>query len=362
MNKELLEKYCSNCCTKEELNSVLVWFKESAGTSEGKSLLFKIWEELPYEDINLKTDFDFLLDRIHHEVNLSESNKLLLKADQNPVLFKRRSNFIRILTRAAAILMLPVLSFGMYMSFKYQSVNHGLSSVNQAYNEIFSSVDAITRVSLPDGTDVWLNHNSSLKYPAMFQGDSRTVELSGEGYFDVAHNPKIPFIVKSGKIQVVALGTVFNVMAYPEEDRIETSLINGIVELKRTETNGEVIPLLTMKPTDLAIFQKSNNEISTCTINDNRYFAWKEGKLVINNESIDQVAVKLSRWFNVDIQVKDPELRQITYTATFVNETLAQVMELLAMISPVSYSISTREVTGNGNFTKRKVVLSYRKK
>jgi ferric-dicitrate binding protein FerR (iron transport regulator) len=362
MNKELLQKYCSNCCTEEELSSVLEWFEGSARTPEGKVLLFEVWEELADVESNLQIDFDFILDKIHHKVNLGQSKKFLEKADQNIIKFKRRKKFMKILTRAAAILMLPVLGFGLYMSFKYQSAKYGQASVNQAYNEVFSSVDAITKVTLPDGSNVWLDHNSSLKYPAMFNGNTRSVELRGEGYFEVVHNSKIPFIVKAGEIQIKALGTAFNIMAYPDEDKIETSLINGRVELQRTETNGEVIPLLTMKPTDQAIFQKSNNEISTRTINDDRYYSWKEGKLVFNKEPIDEVVKKLGRWFNVDIQVKDPELLELTYTGTFVNETLPQVMELITLVSPVSYSISNREVLGNGTFTKRKIILCYRKK
>ena len=226
----------------------------------------------------------------------------------------------------------------------------------------FHQLMLLPKVSLPDGSNVWLNHNSSLKYPAMFQGDSRTVELTGEGYFEVAHNPKIPFIVKAGEIQIKALGTTFNIMAYPDEDKIETSLINGSVELQRMEPNGKIIPLLKMKPTDLAIFQKSNNEISTRTINDDRYFSWKDGKLIFNKEPIGEVVKKLSRWFNVDIQVKDPELLELTYTATFVHETLPQVMELIARVSPVSYSISDRKEISSGTFSKRKVILSYRNK
>jgi ferric-dicitrate binding protein FerR (iron transport regulator) len=362
MNKELLKKYCSNCCTEEELSSVLAWFEESARTSGGKSLLFKIWEDLPDEDCNLKINFDLLLDRIHHEVNLAQSKKLLEKADQNIIKFKRRENFMNILTRTAAILMLPVLSFGLYMSFKYQSAKYGQASVNLAYNEVFSSVDAITKVTLPDGSNVWLNHNSSLKYPAMFHGNTRSVELIGEGYFEVVHNSKIPFIVKAGEIQIKALGTTFNIMAYSDEDRIETSLIIGRVELQHPDPNGKLISLLKMKPTDLAIFQISNNEISTRTIDDDRYFSWKDGKLVFNKEPMGEAVKKLSRWFNVDIQVKDPELLDLTYTATFVHETLPQVMELIALVSPVSYSISDRQVISSGTFTKRKIILSYRNK
>ena len=362
MNKELLEKYCNNCCTEAELSSVLAWFKETAGTPEGKSLLFKIWDELPGEDNNLKVSFDFLLDRIHHEINLTQSKKLLQKSDQNLIKYKKRELFVRILTRAAAILIFPVLGFGLYMSLKYESLKYSQTSVSQAYNEVFSSVDAITKVTLPDGSKVWLNHSSTLRYPAMFHGDSRMVELIGEGYFDVASNPKIPFIVKAGDIQVKALGTEFNILAYPDEDRIETSLINGQVELQHLDSEGNIIPLLKMKPTDLAVFQKSSNKISSRSINDDRYFSWINGKLVFNNEPMGEVVKKLNRWFNVDIQVKDPELLELTYTATFVNETLPQVMELIALVSPVNYSISDRKKDSSGTFSKRKIILRSRNK
>jgi ferric-dicitrate binding protein FerR (iron transport regulator) len=208
---------------------------------------------------------------------------------------------------------------------------------------------------------VWLNHNSSLKYPAIFQGNNRSVELKGEGYFEVVHNSKIPFIVKAGEVEVIARGTAFNIMAYPDEDKIETSLINGNVELQRTTSGGKLVPLLKMKPTDLAIFQKSNDEVSTRTIIDDRYFSWKEGKLVFNKEPIGEVVKKLNRWFNCDIQIKDPELLDLTYTATFINETLPQVMELMALVSPVRYSISDRKEISSGTFSKRQIILSFRK-
>jgi transmembrane sensor len=361
MNKEILKKYCNNSCTKEELNSVLEWFEKSAQTPEGKSLLFKIWDELPDEDSNPDINFDSLLCKIHHEVNLTQSKKLLQISDQNLIRYKRRERFSKIFMKAAAILLLPVLGFGLFISGKYQSVKHSQGSVNQVYNEVFSSVDAITKIILPDGSSVWLNHSSSLKYPAMFQGESRNVELSGEGYFEVAHNSKIPFIVKAGDVQIKATGTTFNVMAYPDEEKIETSLINGKVELQRIDSDGKVIPMIKMKPKEIAFFQKNNNEVRTLAIDDDRYFSWKSGKLVFNKEPMGDVVKKLGRWFNVDIQVKDPRLLDLTYTATFENETLPQVMELIAMVSPVRYSISNRKETSPGIFSKRKVILTYRK-
>jgi transmembrane sensor len=361
MNKELLIKYCNNCCTEAELIFVLEWFQRSAGTPEGKSLLLNIWEAMPVAENENGDRFDLMLDRIHHEVNLIRSKNLLQIADNNLIRYRKRANFIKVLTRVAAILMLPVLCFSLYILNKYQSSQHVQESVNLSYNEIISSVDAITKVTLPDGSNVWLNHSSSLKYPSSFQGDSRTTELKGEGYFEVAHNSKIPFIVKTGDIQIKATGTAFNVMAYPDEGRIETSLIEGRVELELIDREGNITPLIKMKPTDLAIFKKTSYEINTRTISDDRYFSWKEGKLVFNKEPMGEVAKKLGRWFNVDIQIKDPELLDITYTATFVQETLPQVLELMAMASPIKYSISNRVKLSNGTFTRRKIVLSHRK-
>jgi transmembrane sensor len=362
MDKQLLEKYCTNCCTEDELLSVLEWFKRSAGTEESKSLIFKIWEDLQEEPDNSNVNYEFLLDKIHHEVNLSRSKELLEIAHNNLIRYRRRVRFIKIITRAAAVLLLPVLCFGIYISYRYQSSMQLQSSVNQVYNEVISSVDAITKVTLPDGSNVWLNHSSSIRYPSAFQGNARITELKGEGYFEVAHNPRIPFIVKVGDLQIKAVGTTFNVMAYPDEARIETSLIEGKVELELVDHKGNITPLIKMKPTDMTIFKNTGYELNTRTISDDRYFSWKEGKLVFNKEPMGEVARKLGRWFNVDIEIKDPELLDLTYTATFVQETLPQVLELMAMASPVKYSISKREKMSNGTYSKRKIILTHRGK
>lgn len=361
MNKDLLRKYFDNRCTTKELDTVIDWFEESAITSEGKKILFSMFEELPEETEKSEADFDLILDKIHHKVNLFQSRRQSDLETQIKSKFNRRENLLRIFSKVAAILIIPVLGFAMMVSYKYLSVKSAQNSDNIAYNEVFSSVDAITKITLPDGSNVWLNHSSVLKYPAIFQGVSRSVELRGEGYFEVTHNEKIPFIVKTGDIEVVAIGTKFNILAYPDEDKIETSLINGCVKLQKIESDGKIVSLLKMKPTDLVSYQRINNEIATRTFSDDRYFSWKDGKLVFNKEPMGEVVRKLRRWFNVDIQIKDAELLELTFTGTFRNETLPQVMELFAMVSPIDYSISKRSETSDGTFSKRKVVLSYRK-
>jgi transmembrane sensor len=361
MNKDLIKKYFDNRCTEEELDSVLNWFEKSGSTSEGKEFLLRVWEELPDETEKSEMDFELILDKIHHRVNLAGYSGRSKFAGQSISEYKGREKLLRIFTRVAAILILPVLGFGLLMSYKYQSVKSVHNSAQMSYNEVFSSVDAITKITLPDGSTVWLNHSSVLKYPAIFQGKTRNVELKGEGYFEVAHDKKVPFIVKTGDLEVVALGTKFNILAYPDEDKIETSLINGCVKLQKSESDGKITSLLKMKPTDLAIYQKTDNEIITRSISDDRYFSWKDGKLVFNKEPMGEVVRKLRRWFNVDIQIKDRELLELTFTGTFKNETLPQVMELFAMVSPINYTISKRSESIDGTFSKRQVFLTYRK-
>jgi ferric-dicitrate binding protein FerR (iron transport regulator) len=268
-------------------------------------------------------------------------------------------NLFLVLRNTAAIFMLPVLGFGLYMTSKYISVQQYQATVSTAYNEVFSSVDAITKVTLPDNTTVWLNHSSSLRYPATFRKDFRTVELTGEAYFEVAHNVKFPFVVKTGDIEIVAMGTAFNILAYPDEDKIETSLIDGIVEVHRHDKNGELIEMLQMMPTDLVVYTRSNMDVIKHTISDDRYFAWKEGKLIFNKEPMGEVVRKLSRWFNVDMQINDPKLLELTFTGTFINETLPQVLELMELIIPVKYSVSARHELSSGTFSKRTVTLKY---
>lgn len=360
MNPELLKKYFNNQCTDQELESVVNWMNEAGRTSEGKSILYGLWEEMDDDSDIPGVGFEVLLDRIHHHINIGQTTDKLEVAGQNLEKYGKRIHLLNVLTKIAAVLLLPVIGITFAISAKYYSVKSGQASVNMAYNEVFSSVDAITKITLPDGSNVWLNHSSSLKYPATFQGKSRKVELKGEGYFEVSHNAKIPFIVSTGDLEVVATGTTFNILAYPDEDRIETSLINGIVSLERSGSDGKLTDLLKMKPSELSIYKKSTNQIITRTISDDRYFSWKEGKLIFNKEPMGEVVKKLRRWFNVDLQINDPRLLELNFTGTFQNETLPQVMELLALISPVNYSISGRKETGNGTFTKRKVILSYR--
>ena len=121
MDKSLLEKYINNLCNEQELESVLSWFRDSAVTANGKSILYRIWEELPDKDSGITVDFDSILNRIHHDININQTKLLIKNADDDLIKYNKKRYFVRILRNAAAIFLFPVLGLGIFFSIKYYS-------------------------------------------------------------------------------------------------------------------------------------------------------------------------------------------------------------------------------------------------
>ncbi|TCD25560.1 FecR family protein [Pedobacter psychrodurus] len=164
------------------------------------------------------------------------------------------------------------------------------------FNTISTPAGGQYQVTLPDGTKVWLNALSSLKYPTNFIGKYRTVELTGEGYFEVAKNKNKPFKLKTAKQEISVLGTHFNVSAYADDAEIKTTLIEGGVAVK----NFSPLAIGLLKPGQQAIFQNKGFKVSNVDVEE--YIAWKNGFFMFNNEGIKEAMQKLARWYDVDIE------------------------------------------------------------
>jgi ferric-dicitrate binding protein FerR (iron transport regulator) len=211
---------------------------------------------------------------------------------------------------------------------------------------------------LGDGTKVFLNHGSKLKYPYRFDGEFRKVFLTGEAYFEVAHNAKVPFIVGTNCIDVKATGTAFNVSAYPDDDAVETTLVEGKVILCERKSNSEIKALT---PGECLKFDVKKNSYSLETGNTLKYTAWKDGLLVFKNDNVEDIAKKMARWYNIDVEITNQKIREYPFTATFTDETLPQVLELLSLATPVSYQLTLSKKLPDGSFSKQKVVIGLKK-
>ena len=184
-------------------------------------------------------------------------------------------------------------------------------------------------VKLPDGSQVWLNANSRLVYHS-FSSSHRQVELKGEAFFNVAHNEKAPFVVKTDKCEVEVLGTTFNVMAYNEFGRQEITLLTGKVNV-HTDNSEQVI-----KPGQALILK--NDRFQVVEVNSSQAAGWVENKFNFKDIPLSELMKRLENWYDVDITLENNTGKEINFTGTFKNEeTIWQVLDAIKVYTPIAY-------------------------
>ena len=351
MTKELFIKYLQGNCTEVEFEHILSWIREGSQSITGKGFVQEIWEEFEPEARPVeRIKYNRILDKIHHQININQNPTSLVIRKAST-----KNRILTILTRTAAILLLPVLSLFLYTNLSVRE--HYTSNLNEL--EVEAPAGSRIHLELGDGTKVFLNHGSKLKYPYRFEGENRKVFLTGEAYFEVAHNAKVPFIVGTNRMDVKATGTAFNVSAYPDDDAVETTLVEGMVILYKRKNSSEIKALT---PGECLKFDAQKNSYSLETGNTLKYTAWKDGLLVFKNDYVEDIAKKLARWYNIDVEISNQKMKEYPFTATFSDETLPQVLELLSLATPVSYQLTLSKKLPDGSFSKQKVLIGLKTK
>jgi ferric-dicitrate binding protein FerR (iron transport regulator) len=208
------------------------------------------------------------------------------------------------------------------------------------------------KFELPDGSVGFLNSGSNLRYPVQFT-DERSVELKGEAYFEVVQNQGLPFHVNTKNLDIKVLGTTFNVIANDDEATEEVILQTGKVDVS-TRSGKE---LGTLKPNEQMTLDLEKRICVLTKVEASQYTGWTEGKLILRNENMQQVARRLSRWYNAEVVVADKQLDSYTFHATFIDESIDEVLKLLSITTPLNYKEEKRESDTEGVFQKRKIVL-----
>ncbi len=201
-------------------------------------------------------------------------------------------------------------------------------------------------VTLPDGTIVWLNASTTLRFPVAFAGKTRKVEVKGEAYFEVAKNEAMPFIVKAGNSEIKVLGTHFNVMAYADDKLIKTTLLEGSVEIiVQNQSAGEQeVPAVKLVPGQQAQLD-ANNSITVVEANTREAIAWKNGFFIFNNEPIESVMQKIARWYDVNV-VYETSDNTIVFTGVVSREeNVSEVLRLLELTEVVHFKIDGKTIT-----------------
>lgn len=341
----LITKYLNAEADEKEISQVNEWITASDGNKSEYEKLLKAWE-LATAGIGMvewdakKSKEQFLLKVIE-----AQSNSIHRIGGPNGISRK----FVHSMLKYAAIgiILIGISSFFYY----YKKTNYQLSAMmGKSYTQISAARGSKTLMMLADGSKVWLNAGSSIKYSTDFNKKEREIFLEGEAYFEVAKNKDKPFSVNAGGIIVHATGTIFNVKAYPEEKVVETTLVEGsvIVEVKDKPSDRT-----TLKPKEQVYYykpvvQKNKEEkdkiLISKGIEPELYTSWINDQLAISNETLESLTVKLGRKYDVVFHFEDPSLEELRFTGVLKNETIEQILEVLKISSPVNYRIDERDI------------------
>ena len=252
------------------------------------------------------------------------------------------------LIRIAATLLLPLFLIQQYV------IQPLLKETPQKIITLHSALGSVTKIVLPDGSEVWLNSQSELSYPQKFTGKERTVQLIGEAYFKVTSDEKNRFnVITPNKNVVSAFGTEFNVNAYTEDSENTITLTKGHIDVSLNNLSNKH----TLMQGQKAVINSKVNTISVSTADTHFETAWKDGKLIFRRENIENIAHSLARKYGVIINVEGDNSKDYQFTATFTDESIEDILELLKLSTSIDYFISKQEKLSDNTYSQEIITI-----
>lgn len=353
----LLDESFINYCNRSASKDVAFWEdyiqnnpEDAERIQNAREAFYQLFDALAL------CDLDTELARLDSKLTLNVAAPVVTM--DNPVKRKWFRVFSLKMKVAAVVVLLTGISVTVYLQY-IKSNNPGYKFFEAAYGER-------KNVQLPDGSLVTLNSGSAIRINNDFGINTREVCLRGEAFFDVKHNPALPFIVHTKAMDIKALGTAFNVKAYRNDGITETSLIKGLVEVTLKEDKNSKMLLYpnekikwqslqadstqlngtTKKATAVNGLRRNKTKEKIAATDDGiiKEIAWKANKLVFEDETFNEIAVLLERWYAVKFNFKDSMIRSYRFTGIFEKEELNTVLEFLKESRDFNYSFEQGEV------------------
>ena len=382
----LIKNYLDNSITKEELNSLLGMIDEEKDSAQLKAVLKNQWKDAKQNGPSTKIDWNKKLDHLFTEAKEANQNvehtkkrgknkhwrwlaaasviaivvlvKYVLLAEKPiaPVVKNIATSIKKDVAPPVSTNAILTLANGKTIALdsiangaianegnmRVEKLSNGeIVYKGKANGELEYNILTVPRgskiatITLSDGTKVWLNSSSSLQYPVAFSGNERNVEITGEAYFEVAHNAAAPFIVKKGETSVTVLGTHFNVNAYDDETSLKVTLLQGTVKVEKQGLSGLLMPGQQAQIEDKI---KISNEVDVDEV-----MAWKNGEFQFGEaEDIHAVMRQIARWYDVNIEYKEDVAGHIGGTISR-DENISQVLSMLQMTGAVKFKIEDKK-------------------
>lgn len=327
--KDLVKRYLADGCTPTERD----WVVQFLATPEGEALLWEVIAEQNWEaTLPAASDKEgAALNRVWEQLASSVEEESV-GVNRLPV---RRYW----LYGAVASVSILILFFVLQPRFRPKR------AVEMAFREIVVPAGGRSAVTLSDGSRIWLNAQSRLRYPRTFAGAIRSVELEGEAYFEVSHDPAHPFVIQSRGIRTQVLGTSFNVRAYADEPELEVAVLTGKVRV--TDNRQESLTLL---PNQKGVYNPAKGGLRQKTIgNAADYRAWTQDRLVFEATTVAEIVRLLNRRFAVNIVVKNKAINHCVLTTRFDRPTLDGVLSVVCKYLGARYRRDGATILLEGN-------------
>ncbi len=355
------------------ISLVVSYLKKEIGETEKKKLFEWVYNKPENEKLfyNLKDIWETAeYEKVSESAQTNEEwEKFILTAiKEESESHLRRKVSMHHVKKVLQIAALIIVTFGVgFLANKFIPQKKEFTTINVPYG-------AKSQVELPDGSKVTINSGSTLKYPTNMKNREVDLFLEGEAYFDIVHTPNRKLNVNTSTLKIQVLGTAFNVKSYEDEDIVETTLVRGAISIMGKVGNKSIEHPILLKPNQQATLIKNSQNIQvTGIVNDidtlveivkeqegmkssqpaliitgnvdvDDFTSWKNNKLVFKSERFEDLAVKMERWYNVEIKLEDESLKNSLYTGTFEKETIEQAMQALSLSLPFKFEINKNQI------------------
>lgn len=320
-NKFLDEKNCSI----QELTELKRWLSDPKTQAEVGNWLAENW------GTSAEIDSTTLIETVFTQIQDYQKEHHI----------KSRFSATRILKfyqKIAAFLLIPIIGLGILYW-----VNQSNQQSDQ-YTETIAPRGQKSQIVLADGTKVWLNSDTKIRYPGNFSKNQRDVYLDGEAFFEISKNEHQPFVVHTSGVNIKVLGTKFNVKAYSDENQIETSLFEGRVILLMTNPSDETIEK-EVKPGQSFVYSKTDRQLVLNRFPQDEINGWKKNQLIFKDDTFGNLVRKIERWYDVKVMYDEKQFNDRRLTVElYEGERLDRLMEILSLALSVNYDYEKGEV------------------
>jgi len=321
--KNLLDQRIIDSIRRSKRNKTFAWFGSAAALliMVGLTIFFQLQNQSDISDfasgISVRSDSEFT------QLMLSGKEIIQIDAQESKIAYSSNGNEVKIDSQ--------------------DMINQSVEADVTSYNTVVVPYGKRTQITLSDNSTIWLNSGSKLVYPVRFADNKREVYLDGEAIFEVASDKNHPFHVVTRDMEVKVLGTVFDLSAYSDDSIVNTVLVRGSVELiyKRSSLFGPTKEKMT--PGMLAVYDLADESLVQENVDTKNFTSWREGYLVMEKKSLGSIAKKLSRYYNVSIEIESPELAEQTFSGYLdLRNSAAQVLSLISEMMDIELEQTDR--------------------